>query len=151
MANPMGFNGKFASNEWFIRCEIMIICPKLETAQDVLELKAAVSLEQRVFGHDHRGLLLVVLQQLLGDVLLVDDQAEHVFAEPAGGHDETALLSPVAAPRVLNLPLQGLALGIEIDGCQGHGVCRTAVERRDALGLRHVERGVEERGIVEAG
>ena len=54
--------------------------------------------EERIFGHHHDGLLLVVAQQLVADILLVDHQTEHILTEPAVGHDQTAILSPVGAP-----------------------------------------------------
>ena len=107
-------------------------------------LMLLVHLEQRVFGHHHDGLLFEVAQQFVADILLVDHQAEHIFTEPACRHDETTLLTPTAAPRILDLPLQWIALSVEVDSGQRHGVGGAAVEGGDALGLRHIKRGVKQ-------
>ena len=68
------------------------------------------------------------LEDVLWDVLLVDDEAEHVLVEPVVGHDVVALVAALGAPRVLDLPLDGLAGGVEVDGGECHGVGRTTVE-----------------------
>ena len=104
--------------------------------------------EQRILGHHHHGLLLVVLQQFVGNILLVDHQAEHILTEPAVGHDEAAFLSPVGAPGVLHFPLPCLPVLVEVYGGQRHGVRRPAVEGGDALCLVHTEGHAEERLIV---
>ena len=53
------------------------------------------------------------------------------------------------APAVFYLPLQGVALGVEVDSAERHGVCRATVKGVDALGLVHTKGGREERSIVE--
>ena len=52
-----------------------------------------VHLEQWVFWHHHNRLLLVVFEQLLRDILLVDNQTEHILTEPTGCHDNAALMA----------------------------------------------------------
>ena len=52
------------------------------------------------------------------------------------------------APTVLHLPLDWIALVVEIDSSEGHGVCRTRIECSDTVGLVHRECGREERCVV---
>lgn len=49
--------------------------------------------EHGVPGGELYGFLLGEFQYLGGDVLLVDDDAEHVFVEPLVGHDEVAAVT----------------------------------------------------------
>ncbi len=84
---------------------IILLCPAAYRQQGYKEKheyqsfhSLTVLLEQWVLRHDHHGLLLVVFQELVGDVLLVDDEAEHIFAEPTVRHNQTTLLSPRGAP-----------------------------------------------------
>lgn len=108
-----------------------------------------VFLEERVLGHYHDGFLLTGLEDALGHIFLVNDQAEGILVEPVVSHDDVAMVAAVAAPGVLHFPLDGLAAGIEIDGGERHGVSGAAVEGGDALGLVHAKCGAKEGGVVK--
>ena len=94
------------------------------------------------------GLLFQHVQNILRAVLLVDDHAEHVFVEPLVRHDEMALIAGIFAPTVFHHPFLGLAVIVEVDGHQRHGVGAAAVEALDALFLVHAERRAEETAVV---
>ena len=99
--------------------------------------------EERVFGHNHHWLLVELTKEVLGHILLVDNEAEHVVAEPAVGHDEASTETVVSSPAVFHLPLHRLAVLVQVYGGEGHGVGRAAVEGFDALGLVHAEGDAE--------
>ena len=94
------------------------------------------------------GLLFQHVQNVLRAVLLVDDHTEHVFVEPLVRHDEMALIAGIFAPTVFHHPFLGLAVIVEVDGHQRHGVGAAAVEALDALFLVHAERRAEETAVV---
>ena len=78
--------------------------------------------EHRVPCGEHNGLLVHHGADVGGDVFLLEHHAEHVLVEPVVGHDEVTLPAVVGAPAVLHHPLQGLAVLVEVDGAEGHGV-----------------------------
>jgi hypothetical protein len=94
-----------------------------------------VNTEERVVGHQHERLLLKLFLQSCGHILFVYHQAEHIFVKPAVSHNDAATLTMTGAPAVFYLPLQGVALGVEVDSAERHGVCRATVKGVDTLGL----------------
>ena len=100
--------------------------------------------EHGVPGGEHDGLLVEHGADVGGDVFLLQHNAEHVFVEPVVGHDEEALVAVAAAPAVLDHPFEGLAVLVEVDGAEGHGVAGSAGEGADTLLLVHAEGGAEE-------
>ena len=59
-----------------------------------------------------------------------------------------SLITGGRAPRIFHLPLCRLALGIEVDGHERHGVGRGGSKGADAVGLVHREVCAEEVGVV---
>ena len=70
--------------------------------------------KQRVFRHNHQRLLVEFLEQRFRHILLVYDKAEHILVEPAVGHDKASIDAIVGTPAVLNLPLNGVAVLVEV-------------------------------------
>ena len=95
------------------------------------------------------GLLLQQIKNGSWAVAAVCYHAEHVFTEPLIGHDDVAILSAVRAPAVLYLPLDGIAVAVEVNCHQGHCVRAATVEGLDALLLVHAEGGAQQASIVE--
>ena len=54
--------------------------------------------EEGILGHHHDGLLLILLEDMGRNVLFVNNKTEHVFTEPAVGHDIAASLSDRLSP-----------------------------------------------------
>lgn len=54
--------------------------------------------EERILWHHHDGLLLILLEDMGWNVLLVNNKTEHVFTEPAVGHDIAASLAYGCSP-----------------------------------------------------
>ena len=108
-----------------------------------------LALEEGIPSGEEGGFLFEQAQGGGRHIFLVHHQAEGVFVKPSVGHDQVAAHPVGRAPRVLHLPLAGLAVFVQIHGAERHGVARSRSEGADAVGLRHGEGRVEEIAVVE--
>ncbi len=96
-------------------------------------------LKQRIVIRNHSRLLVLYLENVLWNLFLVNDEAEHILLEPGLGHYRTALLTVAFSPTVLYLPFLWIAVLVKVNGGKGHGVCRHTLESGDALSFGHWE------------
>ena len=98
-----------------------------------------VFLEKGVFRHNHYWFLLCCFENILGNIFVVDNQAESEVIEPAVGHNQASAGTVGGSPAVFDFPFCGLTVFVEVYGGEGHGVGRAAVEGCDSVGLVHRE------------
>ena len=77
--------------------------------------------EHGVPGGEEGGGLAGDLQDVGGDVFLVDYQAEHVFVKPSVGHDQMAVVG-AAAPAVLYHPFLRCTAFVKVYRHKCHGM-----------------------------